>query len=147
MSTLAELAGWWVVLVVGDLVLISTVDRNELLVAAGAAAAGAVAAVVGRRATRCRYPLSASDLRPLLRIPAAVLPETVRLVRVLASRRRPIGAWVRKQPPAKALADGDEGTVLAAAWTVGQSATPGSIVAELEPGSAVTHTLQPAEPA
>jgi hypothetical protein len=64
---------------------------------------------------------------------------------LVVSTRRPIGAWVRKRPPARVL-EPEQGTVHAATWTAGQSATPSTIVAEIEPDSAVAHALQPVGP-
>ncbi|MGW2719205.1 hypothetical protein [Streptomyces sp. NPDC001492] len=48
--TVVELLGWWIALGLLWLVLISTVDTLELLVGAGCAGVGAVAARGARRA-------------------------------------------------------------------------------------------------
>jgi hypothetical protein len=50
----AELAGWWAVVALLWLMLISTVDTLETLVGAGVAAAGTIAARAGRRAVHRR---------------------------------------------------------------------------------------------
>ncbi|MFJ8106064.1 hypothetical protein [Streptomyces sp. NPDC096132] len=53
-AAVAELAAWWTGLALLWLALISAVDPLELVVGAGAAAVGAVAARAGRRAVRWR---------------------------------------------------------------------------------------------
>jgi len=141
MRMLAEAVGWWVALVLLELVLVSTVDRNELLLAAGGALVGTVGGIVGRRASRHRYPFGARDLQPLLRPPAAILPESLQLARLVLSRVRPIGLWRDRRVPDRAM-DGETRTVATAAYVVGQSSTPATFVATFERPVAVVHTLR-----
>jgi hypothetical protein len=141
MAMIAEGLVWWVVLVLLELVLVGPVDRNELLLAAGAAATASVAGLVGRRATGRRYPLALADLRPLVRVPGALVPETVQLARLALSRQRPIGHW-RQRRPADRVETGPHPTVAAAVWTVGQSATPGAFIAEVDEREARVHVLR-----
>jgi hypothetical protein len=141
MGIMAELTGWWAALFVLEIVFIGPVDRYELLLALGAGLVGAVGGVVARRASRRRYELSLTDLRPLLRVPVAVVPETVRLVRLLARRRRPIGAWRGRRVP-ELGPNRPHVQVAAAAWTLAQCATPGAFVAGLVDGRADVHELR-----
>jgi len=141
MAMIAELLGWWVVLAGLELLFIGPVDRNELLLAAGAAATASVAALVGRRSSRRRYPFGVLDLRPLLRVPVALVPETIQLARLVASPQRPIGHWRHRRPPDR-VEGGPHPTVAAAAWTVGQSATPGEFVADVDGAEAQVHVLR-----
>jgi hypothetical protein len=141
MAVIAEALGWWVVLAVLELLFIGPVDRNELLLAAGGAGTASVAAIVGRRATGRRYPVAPADLRPLLRVPATLVPETAQLTRLVLSRQRPIGHWRHRRPPER-VESGPNQTVAAAAWTVGQSATPRAFVAAVEENEARVHVLR-----
>ena len=141
MAMIAEASAWWVVLAVLELLFIGPVDRNELLLAAAGALTGSVAGVIARRATGRRYPVAPADLRPLLRMPAALVPESAQLVRLVLSRQRPIGHWRHRRPPDRVEA-GPNQTVAAAAWTVGQSATPGAFVAEVGDHEARVHILR-----
>jgi hypothetical protein len=141
MQVVAEAVVWWVVLVLLELVWVSTTDRNELLLAVGGALVAAVGGVIGRRASERRYPFGARDLRPLLRMPAAVVPESLRLASLVLSRTRPIGVWRQRPVPDNAL-EGDTRTVATAAFVVGQSATPETFVASVERPVAIVHTLR-----
>lgn len=141
MRVLREVVLWWVALVLLELVWVSTVDRSELLLAFGGALVASIGGVIGRRATGRTYPFTAADLRPLVRGPSAVLPETLQVGRLVLSRTRPIGVWRDRSVPDRAL-QGDTRTVATAAFVVGQSSTPATYVASVERPVAVVHTLR-----
>ncbi|BBA95547.1 hypothetical protein RVR_447 [Actinacidiphila reveromycinica] len=91
-TAVVEVAAWWALLVALDVVLISSVGPVELLVAAVAAAGGALAARRVRRAVRLGRPHGRGAPRAVAALPWSLLRGTAVLARaVLRGGRRPGG--------------------------------------------------------
>ncbi|WP_441247555.1 hypothetical protein [Kitasatospora sp. McL0602] len=126
-----EAALWWVLLMALNAVFISTVSVLEVLVGAGLALLGAVAAPVARRAAGARVGRTAGWAAALWKLPRTMLTDLGRLV-VLVARPR------AAEPLFRTI---ELGT--GAAWSCALlSATPGAFVAEVSPaGSAPRRVL------
>ncbi|WP_435175247.1 hypothetical protein [Actinacidiphila sp. bgisy145] len=112
-TAVAEVAAWWVLLAALDVVLISSVNPVELLVAAGAALAGAMAAHRLRRAVGIGRPHGRGALRALAALPWSLLRGSAALAgAVVRGGRRPGG--VRRVVLRPGTGAGGAGLLLAA---------------------------------
>jgi hypothetical protein len=112
-TAVAEVAAWWVLLAALDVVLISSVDPVELLVAAAAALAGALAAHRVRRAVGVGRPHGRGALRALAALPWSLLRGSAALAGAVArGGRRPGG--VRRVVLRPGTGAGGAGLLLAA---------------------------------
>jgi hypothetical protein len=112
-TAVAEVAAWWVLLAALDVVLISSVNPVELLVAAGAALAGALAAHRLRRAVGIGRPHGRGALRALAALPWSLLRGSAALAgAVVRGGRRPGG--VRRVVLRPGTGAGGAGLLLAA---------------------------------
>ncbi len=138
-----EAAAWWLVLVAGYLLLISTVTVVEFAVGAFISALAGVAAVVARRASGSRFAVG-TTLRLLAYVPASVLADTVLLVRVLVAelgRRGTPAGRMRTVPLASPGETAAENTWTAvAAGTM--SMAPGTYALDTHRGSLLVHALR-----
>jgi multisubunit Na+/H+ antiporter MnhE subunit len=121
-----EPAVWWAVLFATYLAIISKISPTELTVGAVTAAAGAVSAVLTRRALLSadnaeRYRPRVAWLRWLLPLPGQILADAVRLV-------RPRGELARLGLPAD-----DRAAALRGFAALAVSASPGTFVADVDP--------------
>lgn len=142
-GALLELAAWWVLLGALGICFVSTVNAAETGVMLFAAAVGAVACVVARRAQRVRFGPATGTARPVLRATASVLPDAVRLVSaVLRHPRRPEGVGHLRAVEFGRTGDDAVELTRRAVLTAVLSATPGSYVTGLSPeGIAYVHEI------
>ncbi|MFI2612664.1 hypothetical protein [Kitasatospora sp. NPDC018619] len=132
MRTAAELLMWWGLLLLLNLVFISSVTPLETAVGAAVAVLGALGAVAVRRASGAA-PGGAARLAPALRaFPGTLLADTGRLARAVFSP-----AHRRSGFRAVRLAPGT-GPAWAAALL---SSTPGAYVVDVDGQTLLVHTL------
>ncbi|WBP84535.1 Na+/H+ antiporter subunit E [Kitasatospora cathayae] len=132
MRTALELLLWWGVLLLLNIVLISSVPPLEVAVGGGVALLGAMGAVAVRRASGATVGGAARLARALWAFPWTLLADTGRLALAVLSPGRRHGGFrtVRLAP----------GT--GAAWGAALlSATPGAFAVESRDGELTVHTL------
>jgi multisubunit Na+/H+ antiporter MnhE subunit len=137
---LVEVTAWWVVLVLVWIATLATVTVQELVVAGVLAVPCAYLARLGRQAVGVSWPMRASWLRWLLRVPWAVLHDTVAVALLAARPDRPQDDRFREIP----LSDQDgpsTGAAREAAATLVLSAAPGSVVVDVHDHHLLVHEL------
>jgi multisubunit Na+/H+ antiporter MnhE subunit len=87
-----EVAVWWVLLFAGYLALVSPLSGGEVILGALLSAVAGYAGVLARRASDLSFAVSWRWWSPLVRIPVAVLAETLALARLLWPQLRGKGA-------------------------------------------------------
>ncbi|MFD0279443.1 hypothetical protein ACFVHB_36885 [Kitasatospora sp. NPDC127111] len=132
MRTAVELLLWWGLLLLLNIVLISSVTPLEVAVGGGIALLGAIGAVIVRRASGAAWGGAARWAHALWAFPSTLLADTGRLVLAVLSPRHRDGGFrtVRLDP--------GTGPAWAAALF---SATPGAYVVEAEGGTLTVHAL------
>lgn len=132
MRTVAELLLWWGMLLLLNVVLISSVTPLEVAVGGGVALLGALGALAARRGSGAT-PGGTARLAPALRaFPRTLLADTGRLVlAVLSPRRRRSGFRAVRLAPGT-------GPAWAAALL---SSTPGAYVVDVDGQSLLVHAL------
>ena len=129
-GAVVNIAAWWAVLFVLNLMFISTVSVLELAVGAGAAALTAVAALAVGSASRTGGNLGGPWARALLAWPGTVVTDTGRLA--AAAVRGVLGRKVRSRFHEVELKAGT-----GSAWACAVlSATPGAYVVDVKRGAA-----------
>jgi hypothetical protein len=133
-----EVLAWWAVLTGLELMLVSAVDRWELLVAIGLGLLGALVAVAARVAQPTSWSFRAAWLRWLLPLPVAIVGDTARVL--VAAARGSTGEW-RTIPMADATGEGATARGARAVGALVLSMSPGSIVVDIDPakGAAKLH--------
>ncbi|WP_433680440.1 Na+/H+ antiporter subunit E [Nocardia sp. CA-119907] len=134
----AEVAGWWVVLVLVWLVTTSAFATDELIAACVIALPVALAARVGRIAARGNWRLPAGVARLLAALPGAIVREGAAAL-LIAARGRPVGRFERLDIGPRTSADRRAGR--AALITGVLSATPGSLVIDADHEGLLLHAL------
>jgi hypothetical protein len=127
-----EIGLWWVVLTACELMLVSAVDRYELLVAVLLGLAGAVVASLARTAQQSSWRLGSGWLAWLPLLPGRVLADTAGVL--LAAARGESGSW-REVPVADAQRDDARGRAARALGAIALSLSPGSVVVDVDPAS------------
>ena len=136
----AEVVLWWAVSYAVWLMSLSAAPLQELLVGAAAAFPCGLIAYGARRATGDRWVLRARWLRPALRLPVALVTDTVAVL-ASAFSRRPVGRFERI--PTGAVDDIPPARSRRAVATFWVSLTPGSYVVDADPasGELMVHTV------
>lgn len=142
-----ELIAWWVALAGGWLLLISSLTLADALLGVALAVPAAAAAVLARHALGVAYGPPRGLGRLLAVLPAAVVSDTLTLVRLLGGELRrhgePPGGMRRISLAARGSAPAD------ASWTAlaagGMSLSPGSYAVEADEGehTVLVHALRP----
>jgi hypothetical protein len=135
-----EIGLWWVALTVGELMLVSAVDRYELLVAVLLGLAGAVVASLARTAQPSSWRIGLGWLVWLPLLPGRVLVDTAGVL--LAAARGESGSW-REVLVADAEREDARGRGARALGAIALSLSPGSVVLDVDPasGRARLHSL------
>jgi multisubunit Na+/H+ antiporter MnhE subunit len=89
---LVEAAVWWVLLFGGYLALVSPLSGGEFVLGALLSVVAGCAGVLARRASDSSFAVSWRWLGPIVRLPVAVLADTLLLARLLGQRWRSMGA-------------------------------------------------------
>src|SRR3954447_11819856 len=135
-----ELLSWWVILTVLELLLVSAVDRAELILAVALGLCGAVVAVLARAAQPTSWRLPRWGVRALLRLPAAVVRDAVAVLHAAARGRT--GTWRRLEITGGAGDDSAaRGARAAAALIVSVSAATVIVGVDPRSGAALVHDL------
>lgn len=138
----AEVLFWWAGCVGVFLVSLSSVPGQELVLGLLIAVPAAVVAVVARRASGAAWRAKPAWAKPALLLPSAIISDTALvLLSVLPGRRS--GGHFETITIAEGQGEGPlaDGRRAMATWFT--SATPGSIVASVDPksGDALVHVL------
>jgi hypothetical protein len=133
-----ELVGWAVVLLVVELLLVSSVDRAELVLAVGLAVPAAALTVLARGSESLQLRVPRGGLRWFVALPAAVVRDSVAVWAAAATGRR--GSWRELPRPGTA---GDDATAAGRrAWAaLVLTTSPGSLCVDVRDGVARLHDL------
>lgn len=126
------------------LLSLSAVSDEEILVGSLCALATGVAAVAAKRATNVRWSLRAIPVRPLLRVPIAVVGDAVQvLLRPIPGVGRPAKVVTRDL---EMRGDSAAATTRRVVTALAVTSAPGSLVLDLdaESGRLTLHSLQTA---
>ena len=134
MRRAVEVLLWWVALTGLELMLVSAVDRWELLVALGLGLLGALVAVAARVAQPTSWRFRPTWLGWLLRLPLAIVGDTARVL--LAAARASAGEW-RTFPVAEAAGDDATARGARALGALVMSMSPGSVVVDIDPAEGI----------
>lgn len=140
MRALLEITAWWVILVLVWIATLTAVTVQELVAAGVLAVPCAVLARLGRQATGIHWPMRAVWFRWPLRLPWAVLHDTVAVLALAFRRDNPQDDRFSEVP----LPDQDSDSVRAAqdaAATVLLSSAPGSVVVDADEDRLLVHEL------
>jgi hypothetical protein len=129
-----EIVLWWAALTVCELMLISAVDRYELLAAVGLGLAGGLVATFARTAQPSSWRLRFQWLGWLPLLPVRVVADTARVL--LAAARGETGSW---RDAAIAHAQGDDAGARGAraVGAIAMSLAPGSVVLDVNAATGV----------
>jgi multisubunit Na+/H+ antiporter MnhE subunit len=142
---LAEAAVWWVLLFGGYLALVSPLSGGEFALGAVLGAVAGGAAVAARRVSGSSFAVSWRWLGPVVRIPVAVLADTLLLTRLLWARwrgREAPGGAVRTVALSQQADEVREGSWQAVAGLL-LSLSPGSFVLDSsgQPSQLLLHVV------
>lgn len=144
-TVVVEGAVWWVVLFAGYLVLVFPLSGGELVLGAILSVVASCGAVAGRQVSGLSWSLPRGWWGALLRTPAAVVGDTVLLVRLLwpefLRRGTPPGQWRTVEPAAQSgMAQEDSWP---AVMGLVSSLSPGSFAVDSSaaPPTLLVHTL------
>jgi hypothetical protein len=139
-SRVVEVGFWWAVLTGLELMLISAVDRYELLVAIGIGLAGALLASYARSAQSTSWRLGVRALAWLPTVPASIVTDTGRVL--LAAAKGDSGRW-RELDLADAGGDTARARGIRALGAMVLSLSPGTVVQAVDErtGTARLHDL------
>jgi multisubunit Na+/H+ antiporter MnhE subunit len=135
-----ELLVWWGVLTSLELLLISAVDRAELLLAVLLGLVGAIVAVAGRLAQPSGWSLPGWSWRALAVLPLSIVRDSV--VVFAAAARGASGSW-RRFPVAAAAGGDAKASGARAVASLLIAATPSTVAVGVDPdtGQALVHQL------
>jgi hypothetical protein len=135
-----EIAVWWVALTACELMLISAVDRYELLAAVLLALACAVVASLARTAQPSSWRLRLDWLGWLPLLPARIVVDTFHVL--VAAAKGEKGTW-RTTPVGGATGHDASARGARALGAMALSMSPGSVVVDVDPtsGAARLHAL------
>jgi multisubunit Na+/H+ antiporter MnhE subunit len=137
---LIEIVVWWVLLTACDLMLISSVDRYELLVGVAFGLACALIATFARSAQPSSWSLRLDWLAWLPLIPLRVIADTWHVL--VAAAKGDTGSW-RETPVADAVGDTARARGARAIGAMALNLAPGSVVLDVDAttGLARLHSL------
>jgi len=144
-----EAACWWIACTAVWLATLGTITKAELVVAAGAGLPCAVLACASRRAMRLRARIPARVWRWAFLVPVTAVTDLVRVagwaVRATSGRGRSSRIVSRALPPGESA----PATGWRATAAVAVSATPGTLVLDVDPdsGVALMHAIVRSTPA
>lgn len=137
---LLELVVWSLVLFALELLLVSSVDRAEVVLAAPLAVVAAGLTVAAHATASATQRVPAATLRWLVRLPLSVLRDSGAVWLAAARRRR--GTW-RELPITGAVGDEPGAAGVRAVASLVLSASPASVCVDVDPqrGTALLHDL------
>jgi multisubunit Na+/H+ antiporter MnhE subunit len=143
-STLAEVAVWWVVTVGVWMASLSAWSPHELEVAVPCALLCALAAAGARRAVRGRWHVPGEMLTWLALLPVAIVTDAVKVLSLPLRGGRGAGTSFRTVT-VSGRGDSAEQSGRRAVATIALSSTPGSYVVATDPdhGTALLHVVGP----